>query len=321
MSRFFVILALTFAGSALTACGGAFDGDDEPSGSSGSAGTSGHSGSGGGPGGGASCEWNGEVYLDGATFDDDCNSCFCDDGSVGCTTRACLGDCTYEGMAYQVGDEFPAGDGCNTCSCEQGGNVSCTLIGCSNSCDDIADQSFAAVEAAGACDPLAAGQCTQLVAGALDCGCPTYVNAENTEAIAELADLHEQYANLACGPSPCDCAAPTSGYCASNGQCVDSYDGEGPASCKVNGQVYPSGSTGFPGPLDCNTCSCADGELTCTEEACPSACPPDSVPGSQCAECGPSDGCEVVEYTCLKVCSDTCDVGDCFDGLCKNVCG
>jgi hypothetical protein len=89
----------------------------------------------------------------------------------------------------------------------------------------------------------------------------------------------------------------------------------------VNGDVYPSGSSGFPGPLGCNTCSCDNGQLTCTEEGCSSACPPDSVNGSQCAQCGPTDACEIVEYTCLKLCADTCDTGVCLDGVCRNVCG
>jgi hypothetical protein len=38
--------------------------------------------------------------------------------------------CDYNGKAYAVGDHFPAGDGCNNCSCGERGEVSCTLIGC-----------------------------------------------------------------------------------------------------------------------------------------------------------------------------------------------
>ena len=158
------------------------------------------------------------------------------------------------------------------------------------------------------------------MAGQLDCACPTYVNPLNTEAIAALQNAHVEYQDLMCGPSPCDCASPSAGYCGPAGQCIDRYDG-GSASCLVNGQVYPSGAGGFPGPLGCNTCSCDDGQLLCTEEGCSTACPPDSVMGTQCAECGPSDGCAIVEHTCLKLCSDTCEIGDCIDGVCRNLCG
>ena len=91
-------------------------------------------------------------------------------------------------------------------------------------------------------------------------------------------------------------------------------------ACKVNGEVYPSGSSGFAGPLECNLCGCDDGALTCTREACESACPPNSVPGSRCAQCGPSGGCDVVEYTCLVLCADVCDDGSCVDGVCQRLC-
>jgi hypothetical protein len=40
------------------------------------------------------------------------------------------GGCTFGGMTYPVGASFPAGDGCNTCSCTAGGQVACTLRAC-----------------------------------------------------------------------------------------------------------------------------------------------------------------------------------------------
>ena len=38
--------------------------------------------------------------------------------------------CTYGGEGYGAGDTFPALDGCNTCSCEAGGAVTCTEFPC-----------------------------------------------------------------------------------------------------------------------------------------------------------------------------------------------
>ncbi|MFO0555684.1 MAG: hypothetical protein U0271_45325 [Polyangiaceae bacterium] len=35
-------------------------------------------------------------------------------------------DCLYEGESYTAGETFPAADGCNSCTCEAGGAVSCT---------------------------------------------------------------------------------------------------------------------------------------------------------------------------------------------------
>lgn len=39
-------------------------------------------------------------------------------------------------------------------------------------------------------------------------------------------------------------------------------------SCEVNGETYPSGTSGIPDPDGCNTCSCEDGALQCTLMAC-----------------------------------------------------
>ena len=38
-------------------------------------------------------------------------------------------ECKYYGQTFQTGDRFQAGDGCNTCFCEDG-IVSCTEISC-----------------------------------------------------------------------------------------------------------------------------------------------------------------------------------------------
>lgn len=40
------------------------------------------------------------------------------------------GSCTYDGEPYKAGESFPSTDGCNTCSCTDGGKVVCTLRAC-----------------------------------------------------------------------------------------------------------------------------------------------------------------------------------------------
>lgn len=37
--------------------------------------------------------------------------------------------CSYYGKIYEDGARFPAGDGCNSCGCDDG-NVACTEIAC-----------------------------------------------------------------------------------------------------------------------------------------------------------------------------------------------
>jgi hypothetical protein len=99
------------------------------------------------------------------------------------------------------------------------------------------------------------------------------------------------------------------------------------ASCEVGGVVYADGEGGIADPQSCNTCSCRNGELACTEIACHEPCPDGMAFGTSCSQCGPADGCEVVRTACLPTCSaqDDCDdpvLGFCgSDGKCKNVCG
>lgn len=96
-------------------------------------------------------------------------------------------------------------------------------------------------------------------------------------------------------------------------------------ACKVGDEVYPSGTGAVPDPFSCNTCTCEDGQLVgCTELDCPSSCPRDFVPATQCAQCGPVDECEVVEHGCFTECdreSDCRDGGFCVEGVCRRLCG
>lgn len=39
-------------------------------------------------------------------------------------------DCEYNGRWYKQGEIFPAGDGCNDCSCMLGGSVGCSDADC-----------------------------------------------------------------------------------------------------------------------------------------------------------------------------------------------
>ena len=45
--------------------------------------------------------------------------------------------CVYAGTSYAVGEQFPALDGCNTCTCSDTGDVGCTKIACA--CDPKAE--------------------------------------------------------------------------------------------------------------------------------------------------------------------------------------
>jgi hypothetical protein len=50
---------------------------------------------------------------------------------VGCSAKITSSACEYNGESYNLGETFPAADGCNTCSCDEEG-VACTEMGCSS---------------------------------------------------------------------------------------------------------------------------------------------------------------------------------------------
>jgi hypothetical protein len=67
-----------------------------------------------------------------------------DDGGGG------AGTCTYRGMTYALGDTFPEGDGCNSCSCTNEG-VGCTIIFCGPDGDAGVDADPLSCGASGGC--------------------------------------------------------------------------------------------------------------------------------------------------------------------------
>jgi hypothetical protein len=82
-----------------------------------------------GAGGDGSCALGDIRYPNGASWACDCNTCFCQNGSIGSTAIACAA-CQYGGKGYFVGESMPALDGCNTCTCEASGMVACTEKAC-----------------------------------------------------------------------------------------------------------------------------------------------------------------------------------------------
>jgi hypothetical protein len=296
-------------------CGGAFSSkhSDDSDGSSGS-----------GPAA-SGCVLDGETYRDGQSVpsQDGCNTCFCSDGQVACTAVDCFAGCLHQGTVYQPFERVPAGDDCNTCHCLEDGTVSCTMVECSV-CQDIQSEYARAIEQATSCDPHQANSCSKVIVEGLLCGCEMYVNPQQAEAIAQLQALQDQHAASECSAGvTCGlCQPPLSARCSiMEGRCEPVYEAGQGASCKVSGVVYESGTGNIPDPVSCNTCQCFDGQLLCTEIGCPMACPPDRVYGTQCAQCGPADGCEVVEHACLPVCNGSCESGACVQGVCRSVCG
>ncbi len=87
------------------------------------------------------------------------------------------------------------------------------------------------------------------------------------------------------------------------------------ADCRVAGVTYVHGARRIPSPFArCRTCSCDDGNLTCSGEGCASACEPGAFQAKRCVECGPNRTCLLFEHGCFKDPS-------CEDGVCADDCG
>jgi hypothetical protein len=234
------------------------------------------------------------------------------------------GSCLYQGNTYSDGQNFPASDGCNSCSC-RAGSASCTLRACQTDCAALQDQYAEALKRAKACDPAAqTAQCKGTVANSLPCGCPTPVNESNGQALIDISSLGTQAAGSCISLCPACLPPGPATTCTPAGSCEYAPLRAGEVSCKVDGVVYPSGTTGIPEPMDgCNKCSCENGELSCTEIGCPSqySCPAGTKFGTQCAQCGPTDACQIIEYACLPSCAGSCVNGFCSGGICRQACG
>jgi hypothetical protein len=196
------------------------------------------------------------------------------------------------------------------------------------SCDDLVSDYSSAYDEAVQCDPNAfKDECTQKIEIGLSCGCESYVNPAQSDALARMSAAQQAYADRACrsGNVCGQCLAPARGQCSDAGRCEDVPAGLG-RSCKVAGTVYPDGADDIPDPSSCNTCSCYDGALACTEiGGCEKPCPDGQGFGTDCASCGPTDACEIPEYDCFPRCSngECAGVGElCVSGLCvSGLCG
>jgi hypothetical protein len=123
--------------------------------------------------------------------------CACDDHGTGA--------CIYQGTAHAADEVFPAGDGCNSCSCS-GSTVTCGHAGCTDGGVDASALSCAAFGGcpeAPACGAVCCKRGEHCVNGTCQCG---------TRAACGSGDLCEapgpvtsdRCGSLCCGASgPC----------------------------------------------------------------------------------------------------------------------
>ncbi len=188
--------------------------------------------------------------------------------------------CVVDGKSYQVGTSFPDADGCNTCTCEQGGKVACTLIGCES---DVCayegktyqvDETFPAKDGCNTCSCELGGgvSCTEI-----GCGEPTDCTYEGvTYPVGETFPAKDGCNTCTCEESGISCTLVGCG-----------------TTCQYDGKTYGAGAT-FPSTDGCNSCSCGqDGLVSCTARACEPGCTlgDRSFPAGSSVLC--ADGCNV----------------------------
>jgi len=207
--------------------------------------------------------------------------------------------CTYDGKTYASGVSFPAGDGCNTCSC-QDGKAACTLLACADSGTATCFDASGAVIKCPVSDGGTDG-------GATDGGATCH--DANGKVISCVSDggtgctyngkTYPIGASFTCADGCNTCTCSAMGVSGTTKACVDASS-DGAATCfDANGKTIPCATDGgvqcvsgnkvyavgasFPSADGCNTCSCtASGMIACTEKAC--------VDGAMPTDGGSSDG-------------------------------
>jgi hypothetical protein len=204
---------------------------------------------------------------------------------------AIIGDidvCKYDGKGYAVNERFPATDGCNTCTCEATGSVSCTEIACSN--DAGGGTQADAGSTTGTCSY--AGKVYQYGDTFKDSdGCNTCSCSQQGVACTLLACVatckqgdktyfEGQSFPSSDGCNTCTCErdggiACTEKACAN--PCGDTAVSDEPnlspppadcGLCSYGGRTYFEGQS-FPALDGCNTCTCgASGSVGCTKIGC-----------------------------------------------------
>lgn len=245
-------------------------------------------------------------------------------GAAGCKVNVVEegGDgCEYNGETYDVGESFPAGDGCNTCSCQEDGTVGCTLIGCVDACEwegqvYLEGDTFAAGDGCNTCSCEAGGAvaCT-LLACVGDCYYDgQYYPAGSIFPASDGCNTCEclSEGDLICTDIPCAvemCSyegyfhAPGETWL-SNNQCTScTCEAGGEAECATGivcnscyyaGVLYESDQS-FPALDGCNTCTCNGGAVGCTKLACP--CDPAEEWYREYVATNP-EACQVIDYAC-----------------------
>ncbi len=187
--------------------------------------------------------------------------------------------CEFGGQSYSPGDSFPAGDGCNTCTCGSDGSVGCTMMGCANPGCQYQGQHFSP------------GQDFPAGDGCNTCTCQAGGDIACTEALCLACSYNGQdYAPGDTFPATDSCNTCT---CQADGS-VSCTEINCPTECVYAGKTYKNGES-FPALDGCNTCTCTPQGVGCTKVGC--ACDPKSEWWRKYVADSPA-ACATIKFAC-----------------------
>eukprot|EP00898_Chlorokybus_atmophyticus_P003086 jgi/Chlat1/3779/Chrsp259S03916 len=197
--------------------------------------------------------------------------------------QAAAANCVYQGKPYTGGSSFPAGDGCNVCSCNaQTGSVGCTKAVCRCTNDSQCGTQWCS---GGYCTPRtgAGGSCTYPNAAKIVAKCRaglTCLGASATKngvcgSCMYAGKVYQRCrvstdcdANEFCSAGSCKArlapgaTCPSTECCTRGLRCIEGVC----ASCEYHNSPKQAGQMWYE---RCNVCKCqAGGSVTCTRNDC-----------------------------------------------------
>jgi hypothetical protein len=203
------------------------------------------------------------------------------------------GECVTPQGTFSVGEEFPAGDGCNTCVCEQDGDYSCTLIGCASPCDGplppCPPPSMSGCNVESVCTDTGwacAENCDDCGgAPTIECIPPNDCYYTGTFCAGDHYECGDLICDKGCGGPTPDCPPPIDPNCFSYPVCEGDWfcvtECDEPSTCE---QQYPEGYE-FLGELIFYNCGCEAGSPCAAACADGQACQGIPLATSECFQC------------------------------------
>jgi hypothetical protein len=160
-------------------------------------------------------------------------------GVGGGVTRGCY----YGGTDHTLGSIYPAGDGCNSCTCTVKGSNCGSAVCINPTCSNIEKKYEQAVLIARSCMPnQTTNACVYVVPAKLRCDCYTYVTDQTG-----LSSIEDEWQAAGCndstsGSCPLCPELGTVSFCGSDGTCASSFVMSSGGGAGLGGEAGAAGA-------------------------------------------------------------------------------